>query len=296
MTNTIFAPKFFANETIRNLDRETVLLGATNRDYEGELSRAGDSVRVQTLPTLTFTASSITGAGDMTGAEVGTGPGGAITASDFAITLENLVIDKYTEKLVKITDHEVKQSNLSLEEKVAMRFAEGLGTLVDDQVRDQILVTQVADIPAANKINSVTPVALDSTNVYAEIMKLRTALKKQNVKVSNMELYVSTDVESVLLQSDFVKGSDAGVGIMRTGYIGTVGGVPVYSTTALDASNEMIMMAKGSVNAVLQMVQSKAMEGTDGFYTNVMSTAIWGMKIFGENAKAIAINYVGTVS
>lgn len=292
MANTIITPNIFAKETLMNLDREVVLLGATNRAYEWEIAQAGDSVRVQTLPTLTFTASSITGAGDFTNGDVGTGPGGAITASDFAITLENLIIDKYTEKRVVLTNHEIKQSNLSLEEKVASRFAEWMGTLLDNQVRDQILVTQVADIPAANKINSVTPVTLTTTNVYGEIMKLRSALKKQNVKVSNMELYVSTDVESILLQSDFLVGSDAGATVMRTGFLGTVWGVPVYCTTALDASNEMIMMAKGSVNAVIQITEMDVTKATDWFYTNVIAQIVWGMKIFGENAKAIAINYV----
>lgn len=292
MANNIITQNIFSKETIRKLDREVILLGHTNRAYEGEIKQAGDSVRVQTLPTLTFTASSITGAGDFTDANVGTGPGGAITASDFVITVENLIIDKYTEKLVRLTEHEITQSNLSLEEKVASRFAEGMGTLLDDQVRDQILVTQVADIPTANKINSGSPVTLTTANVYGEIMKLRAALKKQNVKVANMRLFVSTDVETLLLQSDFVKGSDAGVGIMKTGYIGTVGGVQVYSTTSLDASNEMIMMADGAVNTVVQITNVKMTDGTDGFYKNVLAQIVWGMKVFGENAKAIAINYV----
>jgi len=291
MANAIITPNIFAKETLRNLDREVILLASTNRGYEWEIKNAGDTVRVQTLPTLTFTANSIANAGDCDTGLVGTGPGGAITASDFAITLENLIIDKYTEKLVTITDHEAKQSNLALTSKVASRFAEGMGTLLDDQVRDQILVTQVADIPAANKINDGAPIVVTPANVYGEIMKLRSALKKQNVKVANMELYVSTDVESVLLQSDFLVGSDAGATVMRTGFLGVVGWVPVYSTTALDASNEMIMMAKGSVNAVIQITDLKVTEATDGFYSNVLSTIVWGMKIFGENAKAIAINY-----
>jgi hypothetical protein len=67
--------------------------------------------------------------------------------------------------------------------------------------------------------------------------------------------------------------------------------VPVYPTTALDASGEMVMMAKGSVNAVIQMLDTDAAKGTDGSYTNIWSTAVWGMKIFGENAKAIVVSY-----
>lgn len=52
------------------------------------------------------------------------------------------------------------------------------------------------------------------------------------------------------------------------------------------------MMAEGAVNAVVQVLETKTTEGTNGFFKNVMAQAVWGMKIFGENAKAIAINYV----
>lgn len=292
MANAIITPQIFSKEVIRNLDREVILLAHTNRAYEWEIKKAGDTVRVQTLPTLTFTASSITGAGDFTNSDVGTWPGGVITASDFAITIENLVINKYTEKRVTLTSLEIAQSNLSLEEKVAMRFAEGMGTLMDNEVRDQILVTQVANIPAGNKLNSGAPVTLTVANIHTEIMAMRTALKKQNVKVSNMRLFVWSDAEALLLQSDYFKGSDFGGELLTNGVIGIIGWVKVYSTTSLDSSKEMIMMAEWAVNAVVQITETKVTEGTDGFYTNVLSQIVWGMKIFGENTKAIAINYV----
>jgi hypothetical protein len=264
MANTIITPAIFSNEVIRNLDRDTVFLAHTNRGYEGELKQRGDTVRVQTLPTLTFTASTITGAGDLTNSDVGVGPGGAITASDFAITLENLIIDKYTEKRVTLPNIQEVQSNLSLEQKVASRFSEGMGTLLDDQVVNQILVTQVADIPAGNKIDSGAPTAATAANIYGRVIAMRTALRKQNVKVSNMKLFVSTDVEGLLLQAtQFTSGSNDAFQVVKTGYIGMIGGVPVYVTTALDASKEMIMMAEGSVNAVLQVSDTKVTEGTD---------------------------------
>ena len=289
MANTIIAPKVFAKETIRLLDRELIFLAHTNREYEWELAQAWDAVRVQTLPTLTFTAQSITGAWDMTNADVGTWPGGAITASDFTITLENLIIDQYAEKLVTLTNHQIKQSNQSLETQVAARFAQGLGTLFDTAVVTQILTTQIADIPAANKITEAAARTVD--NIYNYILAMRGQLKKQHVKVSNMRLFVGVDTETLLLESSFLKGSDEWVNIFKNGYIGTVWGVPVFNSTELDASDEMIMMAEGSVNTVIQMVDTDSAKGTDGSYTNIWSTAIWGMKIFGENAKAIVVSY-----
>lgn len=292
MANTIITPAIFSNEVIRNLDRDTVFLAHTNRAYEGELKQKGDTVRVQTLPTLTFTASSITGAGDLTNSDVGTGPGGAITASDFAITIENLVINSYTEKRVTLPNIQEVQSNLSLEQKVAARFSEGMGTMMDDLVVTQILTTQVADIPAANKLDSGAPITLSSSNVYTAVINLRKALRAKNVKVANMRLFVSTDAEAFLLQSSqFTSGSNDAFQVVKTGFIGMIAGVPVYVTTALDTSKEMIMMAEGAVNCVVQVSDTKVTEGTDGFYTNVLAQMIWGMKIFGENAKAVAIQY-----
>ena len=260
-------------------------------EYEGSIKTAGDTVRVQTLPTLTFTASSITGAGDVTNSDVGTGPGGAISATDFAITLENLVIDKYSPLRVTLTKHQITQSNLSLEEAVAGRFSEAEARLFDTQVRDQILVTQVADIPAANKINSASPVTLTAANIFSEIEKMRVALAEQNVD-AELALFVSPSAQSLLLQSGLLDNTDTGLGIRLKGYIGMVSGVKVYVTNSLTASKEMIMMAEGAVNMVVQLNDYKVTEAVDGFYFNLLAEIVWGLKIFGENAKAIAINYV----
>lgn len=291
MTNTIITPAIFSKEVIRNLDLKVVFVTHTDRAYEWDLKKAWDTVRVQTLPTLTFTSTAITGAGDVTNSDVGTWPGGAITASDFAITLENLIIDKYTEKLVRLTDHQMAQSNLSLEEKVGSRFAEWVARLFDSEVRDQILVTQVANIPAGNKINSASPVTLTKTNIFEEIEKMRVALMENNVE-DNLCLFVSPSAQSLLLQSGILDNTDKWVEIRFKGYIGMISGVKVYVTNALTASKEMIMMQEGAVNMVIQINNTKVTEGIDGFYTNILVQAIYGLKIFGEKAKAIAINYV----
>jgi hypothetical protein len=54
----------------------------------------------------------------------------------------------------------------------------------------------------------------------------------------------------------------------------------------------MIMMAEGAVNMVVQLNDYDVRVADDGFYYNLLAEIVWGIKIFGENAKAIAINYV----
>ena len=60
----------------------------------------------------------------------------------------------------------------------------------------------------------------------------------------------------------------------------------------LTASKEVIMLQEWAVNMVVQLNEYDVRKGTDGFYENLMAEIIFWLKIFGENAKAIAIQYI----
>lgn len=277
MANTIIRPTIFAKEVIRNRDRKNVFYPYTNSDYEGELKQAGDTVTVQVLPTLSFTTGGTAGA--------------PIAATNFTITSENLVVDKVGQLLVTLKDIEKTQSNLSLEQKVAARFSVAEANLFDDAVRDQILVTQVADIPAANKLNSGAPLTLTKDNVFDAIEDLKVALAEQNVS-DNLVCFVPPKAASLLRRSKLLDNSDKGLEVRTKGYLGMVSGIKLIEANGLTASKELIMMAEGAVNMVVQLNNYDVRQGTDGFYSNLIAEVIYGLKIFSENAKAVAINYV----
>lgn len=277
MANTVIEPTLFSKEVIRNRDIKNVFYKYTNSAYEGELRQAGDTVTVQTLPTLSFASGTA---------------GAAITATDFTITSENLVINTVKQLAVRITAKEKVQSNLELTMSVASRFAEAEGRLFDEAVRDQILVTQIADIPAANKLDSGAPITLTPALAYTSILDLSEALDKQNVPEDGRVCFVSPNYANNLMQSGFLDASDKGLETRFKGYVGMVNGVKIVKTNALSASKEAIMMQEGAVNMVVQLNNYDVRKGTDGFYENLIAEVIYGLKIFGENAKAIAIQYV----
>lgn len=278
MANTIIKPTIFAKEVVRNRDRKNVFYNFVNSAFEGELKKAGDTVTVQTLPTLSF----VTG---------GTA-GDAISATDFTITSENLVIDKVAQLRVTLKDIEMTQSNLSLEAKVAERFAEAEAREIDSFIRDTILVYGLAQIPAANKLYFASPKSdVSKTTIFGYIEEMRVALYEQNVS-DNLVLFCSPLVGSYLLQSGLLDNTDSGWAARQKGAIGMISGVKVVQTTALSATKEMIMMQEGAVNCVLQLNQYDVRQGTDGFYENLIAEIIYGSKIFGENGKAIAIFYI----
>jgi len=274
--NTIIRPTIFAKEVVRNRDIKNVFYKYTNSDYTGELKKAWDTVTVQTLPTLSFVSGTA---------------GAPIAASNFTITSENLVINTVKQLAVTLKDVEMTQSNLSLEEKVAERFAEAEARLFDEAVRDQILVTQVANIPASNKLNSGAPLTLTKANAYSTIEDLVVALAEQNV-TENLVAFVAPKAASLIRQSWLLDNSDKWLETRVKWYMWILAWVEIVETNALTASKEIIMMSKGAVNMVVQLNKYDVRQGTDGFYENLIAEIIYGLKIFGENSKACAINYI----
>lgn len=272
MANTIIRPTIFAKEVIRNRDIKNVFYNYTNSKFTWELKKSWDTVTVQLLPTLSFTTGGTAWA--------------AITATDFTITSENLVIDQVAQLSVTLKDIEMVQSNLSLEEKVAGRFGEAEARLFDEFVRDTILADTNIET-----LNSGAPVTLTKTNVFEEIEKMKVALAENNV-TDNLVLFVSPSAASLLRQSGLLDNTDTGLAARQKGYIGMISGVKIVETNALTASKEMIMMEEGAVNMVAQLNQYDVRKAVDGFYENLIAEIIYGIKIFSENAKAICVNFV----
>jgi len=276
MANITFNPTIFSATVVKNRDIKNVFYSYTNSDYSWQLNASWDTVKVQTLPTLSFTA--------WTAWE-------AIARTDFQITEESLLIDNTQQLRITLKDIEKKQSNLSLETKVANRFWEAEARLFDEAVRDQILVTQVDDIPAWNKINDWAPVTLTKDNVFAEIEKMKVALAEQNT-TDNLVLFVSPSASSLLRQSWLLDNTDLWLETRKKWYMWMISWVKIIETNALTASKEMIMMEDWTVNMVVQLNQYDVRKADDWFYENLIAEVIYWLKIFWESARAISINYV----
>lgn len=270
MANTIIVPEIFAKEVIRNRDIKNVFANYVNGAYEGELRMQGDTVTVQTLPTLSF----------VTGGTAGE----TISASAFAITEESLVINKVAQLRVTLKDIEETQSNLSLEAKVAGRFAEAEARLMDEVIRDFILADADSKIPSGNKLSSITA---SKTTVFPAIEALKVVLAENNVD-SNIVLFVEPKIASYLRQSGELDNTDSGWMVRQKGALGLISGFKVIETVALKGKGKMVAMESGAINHVVQLNKYKVADGTDGFYSNLLAEIIYGTKIFGEMGKGIA--------
>lgn len=290
MANTTFSPHLFSNQVLRKFDQITTFQDYANTAYTGEIKRFGDSIHVQTAPTISFTATAVTSPGATT-FQTGTGPGGVITATDFTLTGENLVINKFHEYRTKFSTFEMTQSGVDLEKVCSDRYSVAYANLMDDQFRDQILVTDTATIPTNNKLYSGAPKAdISKTTIYGYIQEMQIALANLNV-VDNLVLFLCPKHYSALLQSGIFDNSDKGLEARKSGSFGMLGNIKVIMTPQLTASFEMIMLQDKTVNFVTQINETALEKAPDGFYYNFMATAVWGGKIFTEMAKGVCIFY-----
>lgn len=270
MSNTIIVPEIFAKEVIKNRDIKNVFYKFVNSDYTGELKQQGDTVTVQTLPTLSFTT--------------GWTAWDAITATAFAITEESLVINQVAQLLVELKNIEVVQSNLSLEQKIGQRFAEAEARLLDTVIRDFILNDVDSKIPAGNKLSTFTA---SKTTVFEKIEALKVVLANNNV-TDNIVVFIEPVIASFFRQSGVLDNTDTWLSVRQKGYIGMVSGMKMIETNALTSINKMIAMEEGAINCVVQLNKYKVTDWIDGFYENLLAEIIYGTKIFGESGKGIA--------
>lgn len=285
MANTIITPTIFAKEVIRNLERDVKLFRYVNRDYEGELEKAWDAVDVQTFPMIDFVPKDITWAWNCQTSKVGTWPWWAIDIDDLVIKKEKLVIDRYAQKAIRLSDYERIQSNLDLTIKLAYEYSQWQKRLFENEMLATIL--EATNIPPENIFNQWAPIDITKDNVYEKIEEMRVALEMQNVHWT-IVLACTPHQYSMILQSrvyDYQWLATREDGILRL-----LSWVHVVPTTAITWW-EMIMFKDKALNFVIQMSKVDERRATDGFYSNFLTESIWWKKIFDENAKAFAICY-----
>ena len=288
MASPTFSDVVLRREVRRLRQQKTVFMNFVSREYEGELQGKNSVVFVPVMTNITLTGSSITGTANNT---LGTWPGQAITNSSSTFSLESLSLSKYAPYRETLTEFQLKHAKVPLEMAIADNLTTAEGVLMDNFVRDLILVDKVASIPAGNKINSGAPIAITTGSIVAEISKMVTQLDVQNAPEDKRVLFVSPATASLFFQSALLAGTNNGLDQVQKGFLGMYRGVKVVQSNALTASNEMIMFVEGSCNVVADYYALENRDATDGKYTNLLYELVYGGQIFSPNLVNVVINY-----
>jgi hypothetical protein len=260
-----FKPEIWSSLLLVALRKTLVYSVFTNRDYEGEIAEAGDTVRITSLgrPTIGTYTPGVT----------------KITPEQVADSQRTLVIDQAKFFAVSIDDVDKRQAKGGIMEQLKQEGAFGFADVVD-----QYIASFYTSIQAANQLGSiVVNSATTPTDAYDKVLvPLKVKLDKANVANPGRSIVITPELHGCLLRDNrFVKVNEAGTTTgLRDGLVGRASGFDILlSNNAPNTTAQEFAVIAGNNRAITfgeQINKVEAYRPQDSF-----SDAVKGLVLFG---------------
>ena len=270
MAVTNFIPELWSARLLNALDKSHVFANVVNRDYEGEIKKMGDTVHINTIGAVTI--------GTYTqNTDFSSGP------ETLATTDQTLLINQAKYFNFQVDDIDAAQAAGDIMDKAMTRAAYGLADASDSYIAG--VLAGAAD--ASNTV-STSAVALTSSNVYENVVKMRTILDKANVPTAGRWLVIPPEMYALILLDDrFVKtGGEMAEGILRTGLVAQAAGFDIYlsnNCVSATVSEKVTYTITGGVDAAAtyaeQIVSTEAYRPEKRFADAVKGLHVYGAKV-----------------
>lgn len=272
MAVTNFVPDLWSAKLLVALRKAHVGANLVNRDYEGEIKRQGDSVKITSINDVTI--------GTYT-------PHSDITVEDIDDATRSLLIDQAKYFAVELDDVEKAQYVKGGDSPLAQAVDNAAYQLAD--VADAFLLDKINDAAEATS-NDLGTVAIhtDADALYDAIVDLMVRLDVSNVPAQDRFVVVSPSLHGRLLKLDrFVSTGDAVAASTRTnGFIGEIVGLPVYKSNNLPAVTDAaatgglaIAGYKGAATFAEQIVSLEADRMEKRFADMVKGLHVYGASV-----------------
>lgn len=271
---------------IDKIDKTEVITKWANKKYEGILERQGQTVTVPVFPRLRGTR--------------GGTAGSDITESTFSITKENLSVDQIIQDNRPVGKYEEVVSSFDLLSKVVDEQGYNIGQAKENH----IAVTAIRGAVTANVLNEVTPVALASATVYQQMVNMRNALAKQDVRGREVGMFVDPATAGWLIQSDILDSSELGISRRlkpltdAQGFLGRVGDFLVYETNNIPFKQKLSLATQVTADDTITVTlfDIEAGEDTTVTLTAKASPSAAGEFDLGGDVAATRVNIVNLIN
>lgn len=264
MAITNFIPEVWSAAILEALRAKLVFPSLCNRDYEGDIREAGDTVH-------------ITGYNDVTVHEYVRGK--AITVDD--VTDKEaavLKIDKSDYFAFKVNDLDKTQAKADLTGKFTNSAAYNMMKNVETYISN--LMDTAVGTPAKT-VSVGTP-----ADAYLAVVEAGRKLDVQNVPDEGRWLVVSPDFYALLLQdSRFIEGTEAGHNTLLNGVVGQVRGFTVVKSnnvprkSASPDTQSILAGTNAAVTFAQQVSKVEAMRMQTDFADMVRGLDLYGAKV-----------------
>jgi len=265
-----FIPEVWSAELLLNFERKLVYANLVSRDYEGEVSRAGDTVHINTLSAVKISPYV---------------PGTTtITVDDLSTTSQELKIDQANYFAFGVDDIDKRQAAAS--SNLVSAATENAGFGFAKEVEEYI-VDLYSGVDSGNDLGPVD--LADGDDAYDLLIDMRTKCAEVDMPDVGRWCVVPPWVAGLLLNNDkFVrnaalgeKSSDA----LLNGHIGRAAGFDIYESNSnpviTSGGNDYLVWAgvPSAIGLVAQINEVEAYRSQTAFEDVVRGLQLFGAKL-----------------
>lgn len=270
-----FVPEVWSPLILANLRNSLVYGGLCNRDYEGDIANAGDTVHI-----TSFTDPAVRSYTKNTD----------ISWDLLSDATRALVVDQADYFAFTVDDIDRRQALPGFVAKASQGAAYNLANEVDSYVSG-LMVT--ATDQTAYDLGAQTW-DISNNDAYGQIVKFRTQLNKQNIPMQGRWIVVPPEgTEALLNDSRFVTANESGTTEgLREGNVGRIAGFEVYeSNTVPQPTSGTFHVLAGSPIACTfadQITETEAIRLQGQFGDGIRGLHLYGAKVVYPQALALA--------
>lgn len=286
MTVNNFIPEVWSAKIFSDFDKATVFGGVVNRDYEGEIRNAGDTVRINAVGPVTvnsYTKNSTS----------------SITLQDLTGVQTVLNIDQAKYFAFQVDDVDQAQTNPKIMGEAMRKAGVAIAEIIDADVAG--LYTDAGSI--------VTSTACGPTAITEVIGKIGRALSENDVPQNGRWMVIPPWMQDKLVQAQLLKwiglpAASTPAGAASMGYVGSCLGFDFYQsnllkeTTASGSTGRQHYVMAGTRDAITlasQISKVEAYRPEGKFADAVKGLNLYGMKVVQPKALVTAVLVESTV-
>lgn len=270
MAFTNFIPTIWSARLLANLDKSLVFLNMVNRDYEGEITAYGDTVKINQLGDITIK--------DYTGADIE-------APEELTSTPQTLKIDQAKYFNFAVKDIDKAQANVNLIEGSMGRAGVAMAGVIDQDIAGLVVKTKT-------KVGAVgTPIQVGKKDAYDYLVDLGVKLDEANVSKVGRKIVLPPWYIG-LLSKDYRFTRDPK--ILQNGVIEgqVVGNFQILeSNNILKAASDatVFQVMAGTTQAISfanQVVETEPYRPENNFSDAIKGLNVWGREVIQPEALA----------
>jgi hypothetical protein len=286
MTVNSFIPEIWAPGIFRDFDKATVIAPRCNRDYEGEIQKMGDTVRINAVGPITINTYTKNSTSN-------------ITLQDLTDVQTVLTIDKAKYFAFQVDDVDQVQTNPKLMAEAMRKAGQAMAEDVDGIIADYY--TDAGTL--------VSSTACGPTAITEVIGKIGRALSENDVPQNGRWMVIPPWFQQNLVQAQILKwiglpAMGAPAGAAAAGYVGSAMGFDFYQSNLLNESTASgstgrqhycLAGTNDAISFASQLTELKAYEPEGKFANAMKGLYIYGIKVVQPKALVCAVLTESTV-